>query len=217
MTTTQIRERIRVSDIELYVEVRGDGPAVLLVPGAGGDAGQYAELAGELTSGHTVVTYDRRSNSRSPRPDGWESTSVEQQADDAAAILAAVSVGPAAVFGNSTGALIALATALRSPQSVSALVVHEPALMSVLADPGRRDGRRTTRDRGWDGERRAGRRCGGVPPVCGRSGVPTTVGRGPQPDGRQRRGAVRRRSSGRSRHGRPIPRSWRLFGCRPLC
>jgi pimeloyl-ACP methyl ester carboxylesterase len=39
------------------------------------------------------------------------------------------------VFGNSLGALIALASALRAPGSVSRLVLHEPALIGVLDDP----------------------------------------------------------------------------------
>ena len=50
-------------------------------------------------------------------------------------LLGALGLAPATVFGNSTGALIALATALRSPESVTAAVLHEPTLISVLADP----------------------------------------------------------------------------------
>jgi pimeloyl-ACP methyl ester carboxylesterase len=135
MAATEVSDRVSVGDVELYVEVRGTGPALLLVPGAGGDGGQYAELVRQMEGSHTVATYDRRSNSRSSRPNGWQSTSIEQQADDAAGLLTALGFGPAVVFGNSTGALVALATALRAPESVTALVVHEPALMSVLADP----------------------------------------------------------------------------------
>jgi hypothetical protein len=37
----------------------------------------------------TVVTYDRRGNSRSGRPPGWTTTSVREQADDAAGIIQA--------------------------------------------------------------------------------------------------------------------------------
>ena len=34
-----------------------------------------------------VVSYDRRGYSRSPRPADWTTTSVDEQADDAAALL----------------------------------------------------------------------------------------------------------------------------------
>jgi pimeloyl-ACP methyl ester carboxylesterase len=135
MTTTRQSQQVQVGDAELYVEVRGTGPAVLLVPGAAGDGGQYTEIAERLAAGRTVITYDRRSNSRSSRLNGWESTSVEQHADDAVGLLTALGIESAAVFGNSTGALIAFATALRSSAHVRALVLHEPTLIGVLADP----------------------------------------------------------------------------------
>ena len=124
-----------VGDVELHVETRGSGPAVLLIAGAAGDAGQYEGLAEQLATEHTVISYDRCGNSRSGRSADWASTTVEQHADDAARLLATLDIGPAAVFGNSIGALIALATALRAPDRVRRVIVHEPTLMSVLADP----------------------------------------------------------------------------------
>ena len=135
MSSIGTAKRVHVDDLEMYVEVRGSGPALLLVPGAGGDAGQFGELADLLAADRTVVTYDRRSNSRTSRPDAWAATTVEQQADDAAGVLLALGLAPATVFGNSTGALIALSAALRHPALVNQALVHEPTLMSVLADP----------------------------------------------------------------------------------
>ncbi len=58
-----------VAGAELYYEVRGRGPAVLLIAGATGDAGHFEQAADVLASEHTVITYDRRGNSRS-RPAG---------------------------------------------------------------------------------------------------------------------------------------------------
>lgn len=119
----------------LHVEVSGHGSPVLLVPGAGGDAGQYSELASLLAAGHTVITYDRRNNSRSPRQADWADTSVAQQADDAVALIDALDVGACTVYGNSTGAVIALAAALRRPDIVTSAVLHEPTLLAALASP----------------------------------------------------------------------------------
>lgn len=126
---------VRANGTDLYAETRGSGPALLLVPGATGDGGQYDLLADALAATHTVVTYDRRGNSRSPAPDGQTSTSIDEQADDAAALLRALNLAPARVFGNSHGALVALALALRHPDVVVDVALHEPALMSVLAEP----------------------------------------------------------------------------------
>jgi pimeloyl-ACP methyl ester carboxylesterase len=83
-----------------------------------------------------VTTYDRRGNSRSPAPSDWTATSVEEQAEDAAALLGALGVPAAALYGHSIGAPIALDLAMRRPEVVNTLVLHDPAMMSVLADPG---------------------------------------------------------------------------------
>ena len=78
---------IDVNGIRLYCEERGRGPAVLFISGATGDAGHWAKVADILADAYTVITYDRRANSRSPRPPGWASTTIGEQADDAAALL----------------------------------------------------------------------------------------------------------------------------------
>lgn len=126
---------VTLEDVALHVQVRGTGRPLVLVPGAGGDGDQYAAVAAHLAPHCTTVTYDRRANSRSPRPRGYAGTTVEEQADDLARLVAALDLGPATVFGNSLGAVVALACALRSPQAVARVVLHEPALVAVLADP----------------------------------------------------------------------------------
>ena len=120
-----------VGGAELYYEVRGRGPAVLLIAGATGDAGHFEQAADDLASEHTVITYDRRGNSRS-RPAG--PTTLDQQADDAAALLPHVGVAAAVVFGTSGGAIIALKLAIRAPELVHHVIVHEPPFMQVLPD-----------------------------------------------------------------------------------
>jgi pimeloyl-ACP methyl ester carboxylesterase len=135
MNATTTAQQLYVRGLDMYVEVRGRGAPVLLVPGAGGDAGQYHELAELLAAEHRVVSYDRRANSRTSRPETWRSTSVEEHADDAAALLTVLELEGATVFGNSTGSVIALGLALRHPETVGKAILHEPTLMGVLADP----------------------------------------------------------------------------------
>jgi len=127
-------ELIGVGDAQLYYEVRGSGDPLLLVVGLTGDAGWFEPLAELLAEHFTVVTYDRRANSRSPRPPGWTSTTIGEQADDAAGLLAALGLTPAVVFGNSLGALIALEVVLRHPQTVRRAIAHEPALYALFPE-----------------------------------------------------------------------------------
>ncbi len=123
------------NEAELHYELRGDGTPVLLIMGASGYGGVFDRFAELLADEFTVVTYDRRGNGRSPNPTGWDATSPEEQADDAAALLEALGRAPAAVFGTSSGGVFALAMLIRHPESVRGAVLHEPALFSLFDDP----------------------------------------------------------------------------------
>jgi pimeloyl-ACP methyl ester carboxylesterase len=126
---------LEVNGTELYHEVRGAGPPLLLIMGATGDAGHFERLAELLAEGFTVVTYDRRGNGRSPRPSGWAATSAEEQADDAAALLERLGLAPAVVFGTSLGGVIAVCLVLRHAWVVSGAILHEPAFWPLFDDP----------------------------------------------------------------------------------
>ena len=119
----------------LYYERQGTGPAVFFIAGSTGDAGNFSRAAPLLADEFTVVTYDRRGNSRSPRPASWTTTSVGEQADDAAALIKVLNLAPTIVFGASVGGLIALDLVSRYPQLVRACVLQEPSIFFVLPDP----------------------------------------------------------------------------------
>lgn len=125
----------RVNETELYYELGGGGPTLLLTMGATGYGGIFERFAELLAVEYTVVSYDRRGNGRSPRPPGWDTTSPEEQADDAAALLESLGLTPAAIFGTSSAGIFALATLIRHPESVRGAVLHEPALFSLFDDP----------------------------------------------------------------------------------
>jgi pimeloyl-ACP methyl ester carboxylesterase len=118
----------------LYHEVRGSGPTVLLISGGMGDAGQWAPVAPTLAEEFTVVTYDWRGFSRSPRPEGWTATSVAELADDAAALLRALDLAPAVVVGHSGGGPIACSLVARHIGLVRHAVIYEAPLFPVVPD-----------------------------------------------------------------------------------
>jgi pimeloyl-ACP methyl ester carboxylesterase len=134
MSTIEGAALVEANGTTIHVEVTGHGTPVLLVPGAGGDARQYTDLVQLLSEKHKVISYDRRNNARSARELDWGETSVEQHAGDIVTLLETLEVEPCVVFGNSTGALVALAAALKAPEQFSGAVLHEPALLSVLAN-----------------------------------------------------------------------------------
>ncbi len=131
-TSRAAEEMIKVNGAELYHQVRGSGPALLMIHGTGADSGCYHKVAMRLASDFTVLTYDRRGWSRSPRPAGWKQTSIEEQADDAAWLLKATGYAPALVFGSSSAGLTALDLVLRHPEVVRGAVLHESSTFTSL-------------------------------------------------------------------------------------
>ena len=81
-------------------------------------------------SEYTVITYDRRGNSRSPRPADWTTTTIEEQADDAAGLLDALDLAPAIVFGTSAATGILASACLRHPEVLGGAIFHEPLFPS---------------------------------------------------------------------------------------
>ena len=122
----------RVQQPDLYVEEQGEGPALVLIPGGGGDAGVYADIAGLLAADFRVIRYDRRGNSRSGPVRLSDPVDPAAQAEDVLAILDSRGLSSALVFGSSGGAVIALELIATHPDRVSATIVHEPPAVGVL-------------------------------------------------------------------------------------
>ncbi|KAA2261263.1 alpha/beta fold hydrolase [Solihabitans fulvus] len=125
---------VPVPGARLYYELRGAGPVLLMIAGAGGDAGYFASIAGLLADRHTVLTYDRRGNSRSRLTGPAGDLSVAEQADDASRLFDALGVEQAEVFGSSGGAIIGLDLVARHPLRVRTLVAHEPPILALLPE-----------------------------------------------------------------------------------
>ena len=135
MSETPLTRSVVVPGASIYVEQRGSGPTLLLIPGGAQDAGVFSALATELSDQFTVIALDPRCNSRSPCDDRTSDLTVDQHADDAAAVIAAFGGGPVTVFGTSGGAQVGLNLAARYPALVTTLVAHEPPSMMLMADP----------------------------------------------------------------------------------
>jgi pimeloyl-ACP methyl ester carboxylesterase len=88
-------------------EKTGSGPAIIFATGAFNDHHTAVPLAAALADGFTVVTYDRRARGASgdTRP-----YAIDREVEDLAAVIGTTG-GPAAVFGFSSGAVLALRAA----------------------------------------------------------------------------------------------------------
>ncbi|MEV1020972.1 alpha/beta hydrolase [Streptomyces sp. NPDC050264] len=127
--------RLRVPGATLHYETRGAGPALLLLPGAGGDAAVLDPVADALADTFTVLTHDPRGYSRSTLDGPPAEQRVGVHADDALRLLDAVAPGePAYAAGGSSGAIVTLDLLARHPERLRGALAHEPPSWSVLPD-----------------------------------------------------------------------------------
>jgi pimeloyl-ACP methyl ester carboxylesterase len=121
--------------VPLHYAERGDGPPVLLVHGLASDAAALAPVAEAVAAaGGRAIAYDRRGYGASGAPEPYLGTTVEEQAEDAAALLRALDVPPAVVAGDGFGALVALDLAKRHGALVRGVVLSNPVLFALVPE-----------------------------------------------------------------------------------
>jgi len=117
-----VKLRLDGRDLDLHCQVRGRGSPLLLLMGWRANLDWWPEtLLEALERRHQLVLVDNRGAGRTGDPGGFYS--IGQMADDAAALLDALGMSRAAVFGISMGGMIAQELALRHPGRVARLVL----------------------------------------------------------------------------------------------
>lgn len=110
-----------VGSVELFYERAGSGPAVLLVPGLGGDHRLWHFQMPALSGRFDCIAVDNRGAGQSAKPD--EPYTIADLADDLAGLLDALGIASAHVVGASMGGFIAQEFALRHPNRLARLVL----------------------------------------------------------------------------------------------
>ena len=113
---------IAVRDLDVYHEIHGTGPRVVLVSGTGGDVRQNPRRGhGVLERRFEVLMYDQRGLGQTSKPDG--PCAMADFADDCVALMDALGWDRAHVVGISFGGMVAQHVALRHPDRVDRLVL----------------------------------------------------------------------------------------------
>jgi pimeloyl-ACP methyl ester carboxylesterase len=122
--------------MEIFHELRGSGPPLLLIPGLALDLGAWDEVAEALADRFTCILLDNRGAGRSPAPPG--PYTVEQMTGDVEGLLDALDLDHAIVAGHSLGGFVALQLALDRPERVSGLALVSTAARGDLGADGAR-------------------------------------------------------------------------------
>src|SRR5450759_1234702 len=111
-----------------YVDHGGpaDGPLLVMVHGLGGSLVNWAALAPLLTDTCRVLALDLLGFGHTQA--GTHSTSVTANQHMLQRFLSEVAGGPVILVGNSMGGLITILQATQHPESVTAVVLIDPAL-----------------------------------------------------------------------------------------
>jgi pimeloyl-ACP methyl ester carboxylesterase len=110
-----------VNGTQIYYEVRGNGPPLVMLHGGVTPSETFGAPRDAMAKNFNVIAIHARGHGLSKDTAGpW---SIEQDADDVAAVLKHLKIGKASVMGYSFGGAIALQFAIRHPDMLDRLVI----------------------------------------------------------------------------------------------
>src|SRR5262245_11970484 len=107
-------------DLDLYYEIHGEGPPLVLLHGLGSSSADWGLQLPEFSARYRVITVDLRGHGQS-QPAGGRNITVPQMADDVAALLDELNLRAAGVVGLSLGGCTGQLLAARHPEALRAL------------------------------------------------------------------------------------------------
>jgi pimeloyl-ACP methyl ester carboxylesterase len=116
------------TDTGIAYDIRGRGPAVVLITGSNLDRRMWDNEAEWLSYTHTVLRYDLRAH-------GQSATAVEpfSHLDDLIAVMDEAEIERATLIGLSAGSSIAVDAALENPDRVERLVLAGPGFSGYIS------------------------------------------------------------------------------------
>jgi len=114
--------KVKVNGITMNYDQQGSGEPLILIPYLTADHACYAFQVAEYAKHYTCISVDPRGTGETDKPEA--SFSTEILADDIGALMQALGVDRAHVFGMSLGAATGMWLAAKYPQKVRSLSLH---------------------------------------------------------------------------------------------
>jgi len=112
---------VSIGDADIYYEEQGQGPALMLVPGLGGQGAFWAPQVRDFAREFRVIVHDHRGAGRSTH--SRIQYSVDQMAADTLALMDRLGIERAHYVGHSTGGAIGQTIAQDEPDRLLSLVL----------------------------------------------------------------------------------------------
>lgn len=124
-----------VNGVKLRYLEQGTGAPVVFVHGSIADHRTWEAQRDATARKYRYIALDQRYFGPAPWPDDGKHFSVATHANDLAAFLRQLDVGPAHLVGWSYGAEVVLVLAVRHPELVRSLLLYEPGMETYVTDP----------------------------------------------------------------------------------
>lgn len=135
-------ETLKLQGAKLRYHKVGNGPLLILIPGANGTGDIFMPLAQQLKDTFTIVAVDRRGYGESeltePLPDEAINPNsryrIKRDAQDIAELAKSLSNEPVYILGSSSGSIVAMHVLKDYPDIVKRIAFHEPPINTFLPD-----------------------------------------------------------------------------------
>ncbi|HJU23765.1 MAG TPA: alpha/beta hydrolase [Casimicrobiaceae bacterium] len=114
--------KIKAGSITINYDAQGSGDPLVLIPYLAADHACYAFQVADYAKHFTCISLDPRGTGESDKPGG--TYTVEMFADDVAALMQAIGIDRAHIFGLSLGGATGMWLAAKYPERVKSLSVH---------------------------------------------------------------------------------------------
>ncbi len=130
-----VTKRARIDGTELPYVDQGDGQPVVFVHGIISDYRIWDAHRPNIAQRYRVIAPTQRYFGVSAWPDDGRNFSMQGHANDLAAFISALRLGPVPIVGRSYGGAVTLAMAAQHPKLVERLFLYEPSLATFVTDP----------------------------------------------------------------------------------
>lgn len=120
-------------DSRIYVKVRGEGAPLLAMGGVGSGVFTSEEIADQFAGKRQLISYDRRCTFRSSGK-AESDFDIAQQCRDVLRIVEACNLSSVTVLATCASCSIALELLKSYPETVDAMIVHDPLNFRLLPD-----------------------------------------------------------------------------------